>query len=119
MVVLIPMLKNEVTKYLILSIVVIIVMPFLSLVGLNNFSAYGTGIFIFITSLTFLVFGIVSLIFYFVNPEIMYGMCASRKKSKEIGTRNIKIGRRVLMVIMISGICANLYFYLTIISQLS
>ena len=111
--------KEEAKKYLILSVVVIIVTPFLSLFGLYNPSAYGTGIFMFITSLTFFVFGIVSFIFYFVNHEIMYGMCASRKKCKEIDNRNVRIGRRVLLVIIISGLCVNLFFYFTIITQLS
>ena len=47
----------------------------------------------------------VSLIFYFINPEIMYGMWISRKKDKEIirndpNNRNIKIGRRITVGIL-------------------
>ena len=110
--------KEEAKRYLVLSIVLIILPPFLSLLGLYYPFAYGAGIFLLFTSLTFMVVGIVSLIFYFVNHEIMYGMLIGRKKSKEINNQNVLMGRRVLAVILICGICANIFIFLIIIGVL-
>ena len=64
------------------------------------------------------LYRIVSLIFYFVNPEVMYGMMASRKKSKATNNRNVLIGRRILLVIMITGLCISIIAYIIIINTL-
>jgi len=101
--------KEEAKKYLVLSIVLLILPPLLSLLSLNNLFPYVSGLL-----LTFMVVGIISLILYFVNHEIMYGMLIGRKKSKEINNRNILIGRRVLAVILICGLCANIFIFLII-----
>ncbi len=106
--------KEEAKKYLVLSIVLIILPPLLSLLAdLNNLFPYVSGLL-----LTFMVVGIVSLIFYFANHEIMYGMLIGRKKSKEINNQNVLMGRRVLAVILICGLCVNVFIFLIIIGVL-
>ena len=111
--------EEEVRKCLIYSIVMIVATFFLALLGLNYPLPGTTGIYMFLLSLTWMPVGIVSLIFYFINPEISYGMLMSRKKTKNINTRNVKIGRRILLVIMITGLCFTILVFIRIINAIS
>ncbi|MCK4381470.1 MAG: hypothetical protein KAW51_10060 [Candidatus Lokiarchaeota archaeon] len=104
--------EKEAEKCLIYSIVMIVATFFLALLGLSYPLPGTTGIYIFLLSLMWMLVGIVSLIFYFINPEISYGMLMSRKKTKNINTRNVKIGRRILMVIMMTGLCFMIYVFI-------
>ena len=110
--------REEVQKYLIYSVIAIVITTIMFLVGFYYPFLDGTGIFIMITSLTFMTVAIVSLIFYFVNHEIMYGMLASRRKSKTTNNRNVLIGRRILLVIMITGLFIGITAYVIIINNL-
>ncbi len=111
--------EEEVKKCLIYSIVMIVATFFLALLGLSYPLPGTTGIYMFLLSLTWMPVGIVSLIFYFINPEISYGMLMSRKKTKNINTRNVKIGRRILLVIMITGLCFTIFVFIRIINAIS
>ncbi|MEE9378364.1 MAG: hypothetical protein V3V33_10050 [Candidatus Lokiarchaeia archaeon] len=110
--------EEEVKKCLTYSIIVIVVTFFLALLGLNYPFPTTTGIYIFLSSLTWMSVGIVSLIFYFINPEISYGMWMSRKKTKRINSRYMVIGRRILMVILIVGLCISTFVFIAIINAI-
>ncbi|MFX1575311.1 MAG: hypothetical protein ACFFB0_21455 [Promethearchaeota archaeon] len=110
--------KEEVRKGLTYSLVAIVVTFFLALFGLNYLIPNSTGIFLTLTSLTFMTVGIVSLIIYFVNPEISYGMWISRKKSKYLDNRNVLVGRRIVLVITIIGLCVSTFVFIIIINAL-
>jgi len=108
--------REETKKGLIYSVVAIVITFFLALFGLNYPFPTSTGIYLTITSLTFMTVGIVSLIIYFVNPEISYGMWISRKKSKNLDNRNVLVGRRILLVIMTIGLCVSTFVFIIIIN---
>jgi len=103
--------RKDVKKQLIISIFTFFLLLFYTLL------AYILGLrppFRFILPFMGMTITFVSLIFYFINPEIMYGMWISRKKYKEIirtnpNNRNIKIGRRItvgiLLVVIIITFC--------------
>ena len=110
--------KEEVKKGLTYSIAAIVVTFLFSLLGLNYPFPTSTGIYILMFSLTFMTVGIVSLIIYFVNPEISYGMWISKKKSKNIDNRNVLVGRRILLVIMTIGLCVSLFVFIIIINAI-
>ena len=110
--------KEEVRKGLTYSIAAIIITFLFSLLGLNYPFPTSTGIYILMFSLTFMTVGVVSLIIYFVNPEISYGMWISKKKSKNIDNRNVLVGRRILLVIMTIGLCVSLFVFIIIINTI-
>ena len=67
---------------------------------------------------TFTLLGVISLIFYFINPEITYGMWISRKKAKNFNNRYIKIGRRIQIAILLTGLGIFTALFILIISVL-
>jgi len=107
--------EEEIKKCLIYSIIIIVATFFLGVLGLNYPFPTTTGIYMFLLSLTWMPIGIISLLFYFIDPEISYGMLMSRKKVKKIGTKSVKIGRRILLVILIIGLCITTLVFILII----
>ena len=67
---------------------------------------------------TFTLLGVISLIFYFINPEITYGIWISRKKAKNFNNRYIKIGRRIQIAILLTGLGIFTALFILIISVL-
>lgn len=96
--------KEETKRSLIYTIVCIVVALISFLISLAIISN-NIGVIILTFSLALMTIGIVSLIVYFVNPEISYGMWISPRKSKNIDNKNVKIGRIIMLVIAIIGIC--------------
>lgn len=105
-------LSKEVTKKsLIYSIVAIVVAFSFTILGLSYPFPNNIGIVILTFSLVLMIIGLVSLILYFVNPEISYGMWISRRKSKRINNKNVTVGSIIILVIVIIGICVNLFVF--------
>jgi len=91
--------RRDLRTQLVGVILVLIIFSFLILVafGLSSLDPM-----IIVMPFMIISIAIISLIFYIINPEIMYGIWLSRKKYKEIkrneqNIRNIKIGRNILL----------------------
>jgi len=108
--------EEDIKKCLTYSVVIIVSAFFLSLLGLIYPFPTTIGIHMVLLAMIWMPIGIISLIFYFINPEISYGMLMSRKKVKQIGTRYIKIGRRILLIIMLVGLIATTLVLIRIIN---
>ncbi|MHA1932890.1 MAG: hypothetical protein ACW96X_10140 [Promethearchaeota archaeon] len=105
-------LSKEVTKKsLTYSIVAIVVAFSFAIVGLVYPFPNNIGIILLTFSVVLMIIGVVSLILYFVNPEISYGMWISLKKRKSIDNKNVTVGSIIIMVIVIIGICVNLFVF--------
>ena len=112
--------KDEVKKYLYISIFNVIVMPFLIVlfpILLSSFPAripsdivFTVGAPLLVWLYTILVQGIVSLIFYFANYEIMYGMWKKKKRKEKFENRNFRIGKRIMSLIVIPGVFVHAIF---------
>lgn len=112
--------KDEVKKYLYVSIFNIILMPFLIIlfpILLSSFPAripsdiiFTIGVPLIVWLFIILAQGIVSLIFYFANFEIMYGMWRKKKRKEKIENRNFRIGKRVMLLIVIPGVFVHAIF---------
>ncbi len=112
--------KDEVNKYLYISIFNVIVMPSLIVLFPIFFYLFPARIpsdivFTIVAPLlvwffTILVQGIVSLIFYFANYEIMYGMWKKKKRKEKFENRNFRIGKRIMSLIIIPGVFVHAIF---------
>ena len=112
--------KNQVKNYLYLSICYILLMPFLLIIIPSLLSSLPARIpsdVIFTIEVpltvwlfTILVQGLISLIFYFANYEIMYGMWRKKKKGEKIENRNFRLGKRIQLLIIIPGVCVQVIF---------
>jgi len=121
--------KDDVKKYLYLSIFNIIVMPFLIVlfpILLSSLPAripsdiiFTLEVPIIVWFFTILTQGIVSLIFYFANYEIMYGMWKKKKRKEKFENRNFRIGKRIMMLIVIPGVFVHMIFLFFTIYLLS
>ena len=121
---------KEVKKYLNYSIFIIILGPvlvilfFLLLDFLPHISSipsdliFLVGIPLIMWPIILMVQGIVSLILYFINHEIMYGMWKKKEKNKEKATRNIKMGRRIQLIIVLPGVFVMVISMFMVISTL-
>jgi len=105
-------LSKEVTKKSLTYSIVAIVMAFsFAILGLVYPFPNNIGIVFLTFSLILMVIGVVSLILYFVNPEISYGMWISRKKSKSFDSKKVTVGNIIITVIVIISICVNLFVF--------
>ncbi len=112
--------KDDVKKYLYLSIFNIIVMPFLIVlfpILLSSLPARIPSDIIFTLEVPLIVWlftimaqGIVTLTFYFVNIEIMYGMWKKKKRKEKFENRNFRIGKRIQKIIIIPGVFVHMIF---------
>jgi len=112
--------KIEVKKYLYVSIFNIVVMPFLIVllpILLSSLPARIPSDIIFTIEVPFIVWlftmlaqGIVSLILYFANYEIMYGMWKKKKRKEKFENRNFRIGKRIQLLIVIPGVFVHMIF---------
>ncbi len=105
--------KGEAKKSLKNSIITIVIATFLFLIGLFFPIQTTITVYIFVFSITMMLVGIVSLILYFINPEISYGMWLNRNKIENFSTRNVLYGRRVRDVILITGLCITMVIFIT------
>jgi hypothetical protein len=115
--------EENVKKTLTYSVITIIVTPFIALIGLSFSYITTTGIYVAVFSFGLMAMGITSLIFYFINPEISYGMFVSKKKAKTFSfskktLKYIKIGQRITMGIFIATLCFLLFFFIIIINTI-
>ena len=87
---------------IILSIVLLSLLPAISSIPSNLIFAVGLSLIMW----PFIIFlqGTVSLILYFVNHEIMYGMWKKKEKNEDNPNRNIIWGRRIQKIIVIPGV---------------
>ena len=121
--------KDDVKKYLYLSIFNIIVMPFLIVlfpILLSSLPARIPSDIIFTLEVPLIVWfftiltqGIVTLTFYFVNIEIMYGMWKKKKRKEKFENRNFRIGKRIMKLIVIPGVFVQMIFLFFTIYLLS
>ena len=121
--------KDAVKKYLYISIFNVIVMPFLIVlfpILLSSFPAripsdivFTVGAPLIVWLYTILVQGIVSLIFYFANYEIMYGMWKKKKRKEKFENRNFRIGKRIQKIIILPGVFVHIIFLFFTIYLLS
>lgn len=112
--------KKEVKKYLYISIFYIVFMPFLIVLIpllLSSLPARIPSDVIFTIEVPLIIWlfiimtqGIVSLVFYFVNYEIMYGMWRKKKRKEKIENRNLRIGKRIQLLIVIPGVVIHVIF---------
>jgi len=109
----IPVISEEEVKKCLLYSILIIAGAFLLGVIVLYFAFHTTsGIYMFLLSLIWMQIGVISLLFYFINPEISYVMLMSRKKVRKINSHHMIIGRRILMVIMIIGLGLSILVFL-------
>jgi len=121
--------KDEVKKYLYLSIVYIILTPFLIVlvhILLSSLPARIPSDIIFTIEVPFIVWlftimaqGIVTLTFYFANIEIMYGMWKKKKRKEKFENRNYRIGKRIQKIIILPGVFVHMIFLFFTIYLLS
>ena len=112
--------KNEPRKALLYSVVTVGATLIIISLSLNPDIPFqfSTRIFATITSSTFLILGIVSFIIYLINPEIAYGMWIGRRRQKTINNRNVTIGRRILVIILLTGLTISSVAFVSIISTI-
>lgn len=90
--------------YTILELVITTILLLVSVIYLPI--VYGA--LIITIALVFMILGVISLVFYFINPEIMYGIWISiggTRRIKKYNNQNVRIGRKILLVFMIGTIC--------------
>ena len=88
--------RRDVNKYLAGSVIFF----FVSLVLLVNYFIFPFApLSLLYWSFFGLIFSVVSIVTYFINPEIMYGVWKSWKKTKDIDNSNIALGRRIQIFI--------------------
>lgn len=107
--------RSDVNKYLVGSVVfffvslvllvIYFIFPFAPL-SLLYWSFFG------------LIFSVVSIVTYFINPEIMYGVWKSRKKTKDIDNSNIALGRRIQIIVFVFLVIVMIFFIITEFSVL-
>lgn len=100
---------------IILASLLLFLLPFISEIPPSLILAAGVPLIMW--PLIILAQGIVSLIFYFVNPEIMLGMWKKKKKNEEYN-RNFIMGRRIQMLIVIPGVLIMFISFFIIINTL-
>lgn len=100
------------------SIAATIIAPLFSAFSLFLPLPFDVHLIILVWGFIFFVLGLVSLIIYFFNPEIAYGMWISRKKAKNSNTRYIKIGKRIQMAILLIGFGIAIAVFVFIMSVL-
>ena len=100
------------------SIAAIFLGPFLSLICLFLPLPFDIHLYLLVWGFMYFLLGLVSLLLYFFNPEIAYGMWISRKKAKNFSTRYIKIGKRIRMVILLIGLGIFIAVFILIMSAL-
>ncbi len=112
--------RRDVRTQLIGAILVLIIFSFLIPVafGLRSIDPM-----IIVMPFIFISIAIISLVFYIINPEIMYGIWLSRKKYKELkesepNNRNIKIGRNILLGHCVIGMVFITLIYFQSISTI-
>ena len=110
--------QELVKRSLIYSIVAIILGPFLSLLSLFLPLPFDVHLYILVWGFIYFLLGLVSLLLYFFNPEIAYGMWISRKKAKNFKTRYIKIGKRIQMAILLFGLVIFIAVFILIMRVL-
>lgn len=105
---------------MILSVFILFLLPEIS--RIPPMAILGVGIPLIFWCFIILLQGILSLIFYFANQEIMYGMWKKKKKMKteELSNRRMIMGRRIQLVIVIIGVCVHVIFlFVTVYAILS
>jgi len=110
--------RELVKRSIIYSIASTVLSPLFSLVILSLPLSFDIQLIFLMWGFIFFLIGVVSLIFYFINPEITYGMWISRKKAKNFNNRYIKIGRRIQIAIMLTGLGIFTALFILIISVL-
>jgi len=107
--------RRDVNKYLAGSVVFF----FVSLVLLVIYFIFPFApLYLLYWSLYGLIFSIVSIVTYFINPEIMYGVCKSWRKTVDIDNSNIALGRRIQIIIFVFFIIVMIFFNITEFSVL-
>lgn len=110
--------QELVKRSLIYSIASTILGPFLSLLCLFLPLPFDIHLYLLVWGFIYFLLGLVSLLLYFFNPEIAYGMWISRKKAKNFSTRYIKIGKRIQMVILLFGLVIFIAVFILIMRAL-
>ena len=110
--------QELVKRSLIYAIASTILGPFFSLLILYLPLSFDYQLIFLMWGFIFTLLGVVSLIFYFFNPEITYGMWISRKKAKNFNNRYIKIGRRIQISILLIGLGIFTALFILIMSVL-
>ena len=110
--------QELVKRSLIYSIAAIILGPFLSLLSLFLPLLFDMHLILLGWGFIYFLLGLVSLLLYFFNPEIAYGMWISRKKAKNYSTRYIKMGKRIQMAILLIGLGIFIAVFILIMSVL-
>lgn len=100
------------------SIAATIIAPLFSVLTLYLPLTFDVHLYLLVWGFIYFVLGLVSLILYFFNPEIAYGMWISRKKAKNFNTRYIKIGKRIQMAILLIGLGIFIAVFIFIMSVL-
>lgn len=100
------------------SIAATIIAPLFSVLTLYLPLTFDVHLYLLVWGFIYFVLGLVSLILYFFNPEIAYGMWISRKKAKNFKTRYIKIGKRIQMAILLIGLGIFIAVFIFIMSVL-
>lgn len=99
--------KNKIRECLIYTILDLVIATILLIVGIIYFSiVFGAIVIAF--ALVLIILGGVSLLFYFRNPEIMCGIwigIGGTRRVKKYNNKNIRMGRKILLVYMIIVIC--------------
>ena len=110
--------QELVKRSLIYSITSTILGPFLSFLSLFLPLPFDIHLYLLVWGFIYFLLGLVSLLLYFFNPEIAYGMWISRKKAKDFSTRYIKIGKRIRMVILLFGLVIFIAVFILIMRAL-
>ena len=110
--------QEVVKRSLIYSITATILGPFLSVLCLFLPLPFDIYLYVLVWGLIYFLLGLVSLILYFFNPEIAYGMWISRKRAKDYDTRYIKIGKRIRMAILLFGLVIFIAVFILIMRAL-
>lgn len=90
--------------YTIIDLVVAVILLIISFIYLPTVFAAS----IITLALVIMILGIISLLFYFRNPEIMCGIwigIGGTRRVKKYNNKNIRMGRKILLLYIIIVIC--------------